>query len=725
MNLFNHPSSTAAKPSRSTPAAVLFTAFVAAGLATNAHAVDGTWTKTASGGLWSDTANWSGATLADGSGFTANFSTLNISVDNTVLMDTSRTLTNLTFADATNPTHGWTLSNNGNAANILTLAGTTPTITVGAQGTRTATISAVIAGTSGLTVAGTGRLGLSGANTYSGGTTVGSTSTLVIGVGSTNTGSTINSGATGVGDVTFANGASLSTTSSIGSSSWLMPTLTLQGTLNLVGTHRQALSFNTLELTSGTKTLNVNGKGMVVTGGSTISSENTGNSQWEMASTNAFTNTVKNGTLALETTAFTGSTYGLMRINNAMTFSNADLQIGSNVILLAGAGSGALGTSAATSPNVTLNGNGILSLVAANTKIVSLKSLAGTGSVFGSMVAANANNVTLALNGTGGATTFAGTIGNGAGTGALALSKTGASTQILTGTNTYTGLTAISAGTLQLGAGGTTGSLASTGSIVNNANLTINRSNAVVQGVDFSSAAITGTGSFTQAGTGTTTLTAANTYGGLTTISGGTLQLGAGGATGSLSATGSIVNNGNLTINRSNSVTQGTDFSSAAITGTGSFTQSGIGGTTTLTAANTFSGLVTVNFGSTLATNGTGTFGSGDITIATGGTLQLGNANSIANSANVKIDVGSSLLLFFTGTETVNSLSSVSGGFIAAGTYDATQLQAFFGDSVFAFSGTLNVLSGSASAVPEPSTYAALAGLGVLGFAAYRRRKAS
>src|SRR5690349_19861479 len=37
---------------------------------------NGTWTNTASGGLWSNTGNWSGGVVADGTGSTADFSTL-------------------------------------------------------------------------------------------------------------------------------------------------------------------------------------------------------------------------------------------------------------------------------------------------------------------------------------------------------------------------------------------------------------------------------------------------------------------------------------------------------------------------------------------------------------------------------------------------------------------------------------------------------------------------
>ncbi len=130
--------------------------------------------------------------------------------------------------------------------------------------------------------------------------------------------------------------------------------------------------------------------------------------------------------------------------------------------------------------------------------------------------------------------------------GSGALAKGGAGTLALSGANTYTGATTISAGSLQLGNGGTTGSLSASSAITNNGNLTINRSNAATQGADFSAAAITGNGSFTQAGAGTTTLTAANTYTGATTINGGGLILT---SSGLIAAASNIqVNSGTLTI---------------------------------------------------------------------------------------------------------------------------------------------------------------------------------
>ncbi|MBC7784126.1 MAG: autotransporter-associated beta strand repeat-containing protein [Burkholderiales bacterium] len=137
-------------------------------MAGSASAGDGFWSQTTSGGLWSVTTNWFGGNIADGSGFTADFSTINITVDNTVRLDSSRTLSNLIFGDLTTASNGWTLDNNGNVANVLTLDGTA-TVNVGALGAgKRATISAILNGTAGLNKTGIGTLALSGSNTFSG-----------------------------------------------------------------------------------------------------------------------------------------------------------------------------------------------------------------------------------------------------------------------------------------------------------------------------------------------------------------------------------------------------------------------------------------------------------------------------------------------------------------------------------------------------------------------------
>lgn len=104
---------------------------------------------------------------------------------------------------------------------------------------------------------------------------------------------------------------------------------------------------------------------------------------------------------------------------------------------------------------------------------------------------------------------------SGAGAG---LVKIGDGTLLLTGTNTYDGTTSVSAGTLQIGSGGTTGSVA--GPIAVSETLRFDRSDSVTLAQP-----ISGTGDVHFAGTGTTTLTVANTYNGDTTLTAGSLVL--------------------------------------------------------------------------------------------------------------------------------------------------------------------------------------------------------
>jgi autotransporter-associated beta strand protein len=137
----------------------------------------GTWTNSA-GGLWGTAGNWLSDIVATGGGSTADFNTLNLTADTTVDLDSARTIGNLIFGDTdTSSAADWTLT-----GNTLTLAGTTPTITVNPLGgTKTVTISAVVAGSAGLSKSGTGTLTLSAANAYTGATTVSNGTLKVIG----------------------------------------------------------------------------------------------------------------------------------------------------------------------------------------------------------------------------------------------------------------------------------------------------------------------------------------------------------------------------------------------------------------------------------------------------------------------------------------------------------------------------------------------------------------
>ncbi len=197
-------------------------------------------------------------------------------------------------------------------------------------------------------------------------------------------------------------------------------------------------------------------------------------------------------------------------------------------------------------------------------------------------------------------------------TGAGSLTKSGAATLMLANPNTYTGGTTIQAGTLQLGDGtNATGSLL--GNVLNNAIIVTNYgvNNATV------ASTITGNGALTQSGTGTVVLTGNNAYTGITTITAGTLQVGAGGTIGSL-GTGNIVDQGALVFNRSDATTVANEIS-----GSGNISQTGAGATT-LTGNNSYDGLTTISAGSLVVTtpNALGSNVAGTV-VPAGGELRL------------------------------------------------------------------------------------------------------
>ncbi|MDM0015762.1 autotransporter outer membrane beta-barrel domain-containing protein [Variovorax sp. J22P168] len=206
------------------------------------------------------------------------------------------------------------------------------------------------------------------------------------------------------------------------------------------------------------------------------------------------------------------------------------------------------------------------------------------------------------------------------------LAKLGNGTLVLAGNNYYEGGTVISAGTLQLGNGGTMGSIL--GDVFNNGALVFSHSDALTyEGV------ISGSGTVTQSGTNTLKLTGDSTFTGTTTISSGTLQLGDGGSSGSVG--GNITNNGTLSFNRSNVY-----FFGGAISGGGGVSQVGTG-TTVLSGANTYAGATTVTAG-TLRAGAANTFSAASAhTVANGATLDTGGFNqrvaALVNSGTVSL----------------------------------------------------------------------------------------
>jgi autotransporter-associated beta strand protein len=237
-----------------------------------------------------------------------------------------------------------------------------------------------------------------------------------------------------------------------------------------------------------------------------------------------------------------------------------------------------------------------------------------------------------------------------------AITKTDLGTLILTGANTYTGGTTIAGGTLQLGDGGTTGSIVR--NVTDSGILAFDRSNVLTFG-----GVISGTGSVQQNGAGTTVLLLDNSYHGGTIINAGTLQLGNGGTTGSI--TGNVTNNGMLAFDRSDAPTF-----AGVISGLGSVAQIGTG-TTILTGTNTYTGGTAISAGTLQLGNG-GTTGSITGNVEDNGTLTFDRSDAITfggvisgTGDVVKLSTGTLTLTnasTYTGSTTVNSGSLIVDG---------------------------------------------------------------
>ncbi len=219
--------------------------------------------------------------------------------------------------------------------------------------------------------------------------------------------------------------------------------------------------------------------------------------------------------------------------------------------------------------------------------------------------------------------------------GATGLTKAGSGTLTLTGSNTYSGVTTVGAGTLQVGAGGASGNLG-TGPVTDNSALVIKLSSPSTF-----SGAINGAGSLTQAGPGTLTLAGSNTYSGGTTINAGTIQLG---TSASLPSGMAAKVNGTLDIGA-------LDANVGALTGTGTVNHSGSGSNTLSVASGDFGGTIESSGGmlallktgsGQLILSGTDTYSGG--TTVNAGTLCVTDAGAIANGTNLTIGPGGTFI---------------------------------------------------------------------------------
>ena len=231
--------------------------------------------------------------------------------------------------------------------------------------------------------------------------------------------------------------------------------------------------------------------------------------------------------------------------------------------------------------------------------------------------------------------------GNGAGT-AAGLIMNGPGMMLLTGVNTYTGPTTISAGTLAIGGAGQLGGGNYAGAITNNAALIYNSTAAQTF-----SGVISGAGTLTQNGPGVLALTnTANAFQGGVTVANSVLEVGADGTLGfppSFPTNNITLNNGTL-YNNGGPLTLNADRN-LTLSGTGCF-QPAAGGIAVNGQIGGTGGLVVVWDSGILALNGSDSYTGGTVigssavsTYNTGATasptLQLGNSAALPPATSV------------------------------------------------------------------------------------------
>ena len=293
------------------------------------------------------------------------------------------------------------------------------------------------------------------------------------------------------------------------------------------------------------------------------------------------------------------------------------------------------------------------------------------------------------------------------------LTKSGPGLVVLSGANEYTGGTTIDSGTLQIGAGGATGSI--TGNVaVNGGVLAFSRSDSITFG-----GGITGAGGIAVLGSGTTTLTGANDFSGGTTLSGGVLGLGSAGAIGSSGTIGFA--GGTLQASAANTTDYSARFSTAAgqqyslatngqsvSLGTalgsdgGSLTKNGLG-TLTLLQDATFAGTTTVN-------NGTLALGDGGSAGSVAGPIALANAASLVVNRSNDLTLGG--VISGTGSLTKQGAGmltlTAANTFVGTTTISAGTIALSGGNNRLATSGTVNFAGNAGLAVGGSQSLASL-----------------
>jgi autotransporter-associated beta strand protein len=614
--------------------------------------------------------------------------------------------------------------NSQSGARTLTLTGTN---------TGNNTLAAVIGdngGATSLVKSGAGTWVLTGTNTYTGTTTI-SGGVLQVGSGSTTgslgSGAVINNGSLVVNRsnaITLANTISGSgsftqagagTTTLSGTNSYTGPTTINAGVLNVTFLANGGSNSNIGAATNAAENLVINGGTLQYSGAADVSTDRLfsvgiGSAVIDVTGSGAlnFTNTGSmgfNGESGERNLLLTGTNSGVNTIAAAIGDFGGATSVtidGSATWLLTGANT-YTGATTVSSGVLQIGGSNLDSAIILGAHAtLELNGLnARIGSLAGSGTVQN-NSTTAAALTTGGnntSTTFSGVIQDG-GAGALSIVKSGSGTFTLTGANTYTGTTTISAGVLLVGSGGTTGTLGS-GAVTNNASLIINRSDALTI-----ANGISGGGSLTQAGAGTTTLTGDSSYSGSTTINAGVVSvavLADGGSNSNLgastsAATNLVLNGGALQYTGAEVSTDrlfsvGTNGGTLDASGTGAlnFTNTGSMGfnsqsgirtltlTGTNTGDNTLAGVIGDNGGATALTKSglgtwvlTGNNSNSGITNISEGVLQIGAGGTTGSLGSGAVTNNARLIINRSDAITIANAISGSGSLTQAGSGTTT-----------------------------------------------------
>jgi len=364
---------------------------------------------------------------------------------------------------------------------------------------------------------------------------------------------------------------------------------------NSLQTLSSAIALGTHQTWSTTSTGNLAVSGAINTAGFTLSTSPTVDVARTITLSGAVSGTGALTVGGVGTTILSGATANTY--SGVTTINSGGLRLQKTAGVNAIAGNITIGDGTGTD-TLTLAANNQIadtSAVTLNAAGTPVFNLAGFTERVGSIASSNTGaSITLGNNGNltaGDAanTTYAGAI---TGTGTASFTKQGSGTTVLTGANSYAGTTTISAGTLQVGNAGTSGTLG-TGAVSNNAALSFNRTDSQTV-----ANAISGTGALTQAGSGTTTLSGTNSFTGGAAVTAGTLVLQNGSAIGA-GTVGTVVSSG-ATLRLDGGVT-------AANNGTLSLAGTGVAGAGALVGANAinrWSGNLALTADATVSTSG-------------------------------------------------------------------------------------------------------------------------